>query len=118
MPPLFIPPLVKLALGVLGAGAVIHWVVKEVRRINAELERVRTATGDRSRGRKALPTLRRDPEQRRLAREVRLLVGLRRARRLGAKHRLQQQNMAEGRDCDEGDDERGHERLNDHGTLQ
>ncbi len=61
MPPLFIPPLVKLALGVLGAGAVIHWVVKEVRRINAELERVRTATAIDPETRKALPTLRRDP---------------------------------------------------------
>jgi len=61
MPPLVIPPLVKLALGVLGAGAVVHWVVKEVRRINAELERVRTASAIDPVARKALPTLRRDP---------------------------------------------------------
>jgi hypothetical protein len=62
MPPLVIPPLVKLALGVLGAGAIIHWVVKEVRRINAELDRVKTATSIDPIARKALPTLRRDPD--------------------------------------------------------
>jgi hypothetical protein len=61
MPPIIIPPLVKFALGVLGAGVVIHWVVKEVRRINAELERVRTATAIDPVARKSLPTLRRDP---------------------------------------------------------
>jgi hypothetical protein len=58
MPPVFIPSLVKLALGALGAGAVVHWVVKEVRRINAELDRVKTATAiDPA----TLPKLRRDP---------------------------------------------------------
>ncbi len=62
MPPVFIPPLVKFALGVLGAGAVIHWVVKEVRRINAELERVKTATAIERDAREQLPTLRRDPQ--------------------------------------------------------
>ena len=61
MPPLVIPPLVKLALGMLAAGAIIHWVVKEVRRINIELERVRTATAIDPVARNALPTLRRDP---------------------------------------------------------
>jgi hypothetical protein len=61
MPPLIIPPLVKLVLGALGAGVVIHWVVKEVRRINAELERVKTATSIDPVARKSLPTLRRDP---------------------------------------------------------
>ena len=48
MPPLFIPPLVKLTLGVLGAGAVVTWVVKEVRRINQELDRVKAGTAARS----------------------------------------------------------------------
>jgi hypothetical protein len=61
MPPLVIPPLVKLALGALGAGAIIHWVVKEVRRINRELDRVKTATAIDPVARKKLPTLRRDP---------------------------------------------------------
>jgi hypothetical protein len=59
MPPFVIPPLVKFTLGVLGGAAVIHWAIKEVRRFNAELERVKAAsTVDPA----ALPTLRRDPK--------------------------------------------------------
>jgi hypothetical protein len=61
MPPLVIPPLVKVALGALGAAAVVRWVVKEVRRINAELDRVKTAPAVDLIRREALPTLRRDP---------------------------------------------------------
>jgi hypothetical protein len=57
MPSFIISPLVKLALGALAGGAVIHWVAKEVRRINEELERVKNASADRQ----SLPTLRRDP---------------------------------------------------------
>lgn len=58
MPPFIISPLVKVALGVLGAGAVVHWAVREVRRINQELERVKTGSAI---DRQSLPTLRRDP---------------------------------------------------------
>ncbi|MGA7489170.1 MAG: hypothetical protein WBW74_19780 [Xanthobacteraceae bacterium] len=58
MPPFLISPLIKVALGVLGAGAVVHWAVKEVRRINQELERVKTASAIDPR---SLPKLRRDP---------------------------------------------------------
>ena len=54
-----IPPLVKWTLGVLGAAAVVHWVVKEVRRINEELDRHRMPV--RIRRAERLPTLRRDP---------------------------------------------------------
>ncbi len=61
MPPLFIPPLVKIVLGTFGAAAVVHWVVKEVRRINAELDRVSSAPVGDAMARQALPTLRRDP---------------------------------------------------------
>jgi hypothetical protein len=57
MPSFVISPLVKLALGALAGGAVVHWVAKEVRRINEELERVKNASADRQ----SLPTLRRDP---------------------------------------------------------
>jgi hypothetical protein len=57
MPSFVISPLVKLALGALAGGAVIHWVAKEVRRINEALERVKNASADRQ----SLPTLRRDP---------------------------------------------------------
>ena len=44
MPPFVIPPLVKFTLGVLGGAVVIHWAIKEVRRFNAELERVKAAS--------------------------------------------------------------------------
>ena len=54
-----IPPLVKWTLGALGAAAVVHWVVKEVRRVNAELDeaKARVLVTDRQ----LYPTLRRDP---------------------------------------------------------
>ena len=58
MPPLVIPPLVKLALGAAGAAAIVHWAVKEMRRFGEELDRVKVRAVDR---REALPTLRRDP---------------------------------------------------------
>jgi len=55
---LVIPPLVKWTLGALGAAAVVHWVVKEVRRVNEELDqaKARVLVTDR----KVYPTLRRD----------------------------------------------------------
>lgn len=59
MPPILIPPLVKWALVAAGGAVVVHWVVKEARRINEELNRqqapVRISRAER------LPTLRRDP---------------------------------------------------------
>ena len=61
MPPIVVPPLLKVALGVLGAAAVLHWVVKEVRRINEEIDRVKAASSIDPVARAALPTLRRDP---------------------------------------------------------
>jgi inactivated superfamily I helicase len=59
MPPLVIPTLLKLALGAAGAAALVHWAVKEARRIGEELERVRVRADPSAR--EALPTLRRDP---------------------------------------------------------
>jgi hypothetical protein len=59
MPPLVISPLVRLALGAVGTGVVLRWVVKEVRRINEELDRVKA--GSDPAVRQGLPTLRRDP---------------------------------------------------------
>ena len=35
------PPLIALALGVMGAAALVRWCVKEVRRVNSELDDVR-----------------------------------------------------------------------------
>jgi hypothetical protein len=61
MPPLVISPLVKIALGALGTGAIVHWAAKEVRRLNEEIERVRAASAIDPATRRALPTLRRDP---------------------------------------------------------
>ena len=57
MPPLIFSPLIKLALGALGAGALVHWAVKEVRRINEELDRVKRASSIDTAAREALPTL-------------------------------------------------------------
>jgi hypothetical protein len=61
MPPILIPPLVKFALGALGAAAVVHWAVKQTRRLNEEIARVRAASTIDPATRRTLPTLRRDP---------------------------------------------------------
>jgi hypothetical protein len=60
MPPFIIPPLVKFALGAAGAAAIVHWAVREARRIGEELDRVKVRAVDPL-AREALPTLRRDP---------------------------------------------------------
>jgi len=39
----------------------VHWVVREIRRVNAEIDRVRAASAMETAARKSLPTLRRDP---------------------------------------------------------
>ena len=60
MPPILLSPLLKWSLAALGGAMVVHWVVKEVRRVNDELEqakRVRVRVTDQERR----PTLRRDP---------------------------------------------------------
>jgi regulator of protease activity HflC (stomatin/prohibitin superfamily) len=60
MPAILLSPLVKWTLASLGGAMVVHWVVKEARRINEELEqrsRVRVRVTDRE----SRPTLRRDP---------------------------------------------------------
>ena len=62
MPPVVFSSIAKVALGVLGAGAFVHWVGKEVRRINEELERVRGGAPADSGMRDTFPTLRRDPQ--------------------------------------------------------
>jgi hypothetical protein len=60
MPPILIPPLVKWTLVALGGTVVVHWVVKEVRRINEELDAAKRVPVKITRGER-LPTLRRDP---------------------------------------------------------
>ena len=57
--PILISPLVKWALAAAGGAMVVHWVVKEVRRVNAELDSRRARVRIRDQERR--PTLRRDP---------------------------------------------------------
>ena len=60
MPSILISPLVKWSFVALGGAMVVHWVVKEARRINEELDnakRVRVPIADQENR----PTLRRDP---------------------------------------------------------
>ena len=113
-----IAPLVKLALGALGSAAVIHWLIKEVRRLDQELDQLKADSPVDEAARQELPTLRRDPQNRRLAvvtgrssRFPRLPVVARRQRR------LQEQRVAEHENGDEADDKRGPERFDQHDTL-
>jgi hypothetical protein len=62
MAPIGIPAAVKIALGALGAAAAVHWLIKEARRINEELDRLRAAPAVEPVAREALPKLRRDPK--------------------------------------------------------
>jgi len=60
MPPILLSPLVKWSLAALGGAMVVHWAVKEARRINEELEqarRVKVPISDQEKR----PTLRLDP---------------------------------------------------------
>ena len=60
MPHILLTPLVKWSLAALGGAMVVHWVVKEARRINEELDaarRVKVRVTDQENR----PTLRRDP---------------------------------------------------------
>lgn len=56
------PPLVVFALGVMGAAVVVRWCVKEVRRVNAELDELRARAAVEPLDREALPKLKRDPK--------------------------------------------------------
>jgi hypothetical protein len=55
------PPVFALALGVMGAAALVRWCVKEVRRVNSELDSVRATQAAEPANRDAFPTLKRDP---------------------------------------------------------
>ena len=59
MSPFLMSPLVKWTLVALGGAMAVHWVVKEVRRVNEELEAQRARARIRDQERR--PTLRRDP---------------------------------------------------------
>ena len=60
------PPVIVFALGVVGAAALVRWCVKEVHRVNAELDEVRAKAAVEPLDRDALPKLKRDPEDRRI----------------------------------------------------
>ena len=59
MPPFLGSPLMKWTLAAAGGAMVIHWVVREVRRVNEELDAARARA--RIRDNEQRPTLRRDP---------------------------------------------------------
>jgi hypothetical protein len=56
------PPVFALALGLMGAAALVRWCVKEAHRVNAELDNIRGTAAAEPVDRNALPTLKRDPQ--------------------------------------------------------
>lgn len=60
MPPLMLTPLLKWTLVALGGAVMVHWVVREVRRANEELDRAARVKAQIPEAER-LPTLRRDP---------------------------------------------------------
>jgi len=56
------PPVLVFALGLVGAAALVRWCVKEVRRVNADLDDVRARAAVEPVDRDTLPNLKRDPE--------------------------------------------------------
>lgn len=56
------PPVFALALGLMGAAALVRWCVREAHRVNAELDDVRGAAATEPVDRASLPKLKRDPE--------------------------------------------------------
>lgn len=55
------PPVFAVALGLMGAAALVRWYVKETKRIDADLERGRQRANVEPVDRTTLPTLKRDP---------------------------------------------------------
>lgn len=60
MPPIFLTPLVKWSLAAMGGAMIVHWAVKEARRINEELDQARRVKAKITDA-ETRPTLRRDP---------------------------------------------------------
>lgn len=56
------PPVFALALGLIGAAALVRWCVKEAHRVNAELDDIRGAPPVEPVDRDTLPKLKRDPQ--------------------------------------------------------
>jgi hypothetical protein len=60
MPSLLLSPLLKWSLAAMGGAMIVHWAVKEARRINEELDQARRVKA-RITDAESRPTLRRDP---------------------------------------------------------
>lgn len=56
------PPLVVFALGVVGATVLVRWCVKEVQRVNTELDEMRAKAAVEPADRAAMPKLKADPK--------------------------------------------------------
>ncbi len=56
------PPLIVFALGVMGAAVVVRWCVREVHRVNSELDEMRTKASVEPLDRSTLPKLKPDPK--------------------------------------------------------
>ena len=55
-------PVLALAFGLAGSAVFVRWCVREVRRVNAELDEVRAQPVAEAVDRGSLPTLKRDPQ--------------------------------------------------------
>ena len=55
------PPVFAFALGLIGAAALARWCIKEVQRVNADLDEVRSRPAAEPVDRNTLPKLKRDP---------------------------------------------------------
>lgn len=56
------PPVFALALGLMGTAVLVRWCVREVRRVNAELDEMRERPAGEAIDRKGLPKLKQDPD--------------------------------------------------------
>jgi hypothetical protein len=61
VPSVILPPLLRWALAAIGGAAMAHWALREMRRVNEELDRVKAAPPMDPTARQQLPTLKRDP---------------------------------------------------------
>ena len=55
-------PLLAVTLGMLGGAALVRWCVREVHRVNSELDNVRAQASAEPVDRNALPKLKQDPK--------------------------------------------------------
>jgi hypothetical protein len=56
------PPVFALALGLMGAAALVRWCVRETHRVNSELDDIRSTPAMEPVDRATLPKLKRDPD--------------------------------------------------------